>query len=78
MGSDENAGAQHEMVKLAAGMADFVLEGWRETVRRLPSLADVREELRARGELALKRNVAVPEAHTEVLCRQAGRRTAGE
>ena len=78
MGLDENVGSQNEVLHLAAGVVDLVAEGWRQTVRRLPGLAEVREELRARGELALKRNVPVPEAHTEVLSRQVAQRTAGE
>jgi hypothetical protein len=78
VGLDEKAGPQHEMLHLAAGVADLVAGGWREAVRRLPRLAEVREELRARGELALKRNAPIPEAHLEVLSRQVARRTTGE
>jgi hypothetical protein len=78
VGLDEKAGPQNEMLHLAAGVADLVAGGWREAVRRLPRLAEVREELRARGELALRRNAPLPEAHTEVLSRQVVRRTAGE
>jgi hypothetical protein len=78
VGLDENGGSQNDVLYLAAGVVDLVAGGWRQTLRRLPALAEVREELRARGELALKRNVPVPEAHTEVLSRQVTRRTAGE
>ena len=78
MGRDENAGPRNEVLQLAAGAADLVAGGLRDAARRLPRLADVREELRARGELALRRTAPVPEAHPEVLARQVVRRTSGE
>ena len=76
MGSDENDRAQSEVVQLAVGMADLVAEGVKDAVRRLPRLGEIREELRSRGELALKRGA--PEAHTERLSQQVVRRMSGE
>ncbi len=69
---------QNEALQLAAGVADVVMQGLKDAVRRLPRLSEVREELRGRGELALKRTAPVAEAHTEVLARQVVRRNAGE
>jgi hypothetical protein len=75
---DENIGPQNEILHLVAGMADLVAGGLRDAARRLPRLAEVREELRARGELALRRTAPAPEAHLEVLSRQVAQRTSGE
>lgn len=63
----------NEALYLMAGVADLVAEGLRGVTRRMPGLADVRQELRARGELALRRG-AEPVAHMEVLARKAAER----
>lgn len=78
MRQDENVGPQSEMLHLVAGMADLMAEGLRNAARRLPRLVEVRDELRARGELALKRAAPVPGAHMEVLSRKVVRRASGE
>jgi hypothetical protein len=78
VGWDENARPQNEALHLAAGVADLVAEGLRDAARRLPRLTEVREELRVRGELALRRTAPAPEAHLEILSRQVARRTSGE
>ncbi|MFC4052391.1 hypothetical protein ACFOY4_22125 [Actinomadura syzygii] len=72
----EDSGAHDEVLHLAAGAADVVLGGMRGLVRRLPGLGDVRQELRARGELALRRNAPSPLAHMEVLARRVSERAA--
>ncbi|MEU8310189.1 hypothetical protein AB0C84_42120 [Actinomadura sp. NPDC048955] len=72
--SDGRAGPGNDMLCLAAGVADLVAEGLRVMARRVPGPAEVRQELRARGELALRRNGAAPEAHLEVLARRAAAR----
>ncbi|MGI5200758.1 hypothetical protein ACQEU6_04035 [Spirillospora sp. CA-108201] len=72
--SDGRAGPRNETLCLAAGVADVVAEGLRGLARRMPGPAEVRQELRARGELALRRSGAAPEAHMEVLARQAAAR----
>ncbi|MEV0667887.1 hypothetical protein ACIBI3_40375 [Actinomadura luteofluorescens] len=72
--SDGRAGSRDEMLCLVAGVADVVAEGLRGLTRRMPGPAEVRQELRARGELALRRNGQTPEAHLEVLARQAAAR----
>ncbi|WP_089316687.1 hypothetical protein [Actinomadura mexicana] len=72
--SDGRAGSRNEVLCLAAGVADVVAEGLRVLTRRMPGPAEVRQELRARGELALRRSGAAPEAHMEVLARQAAAR----
>jgi hypothetical protein len=64
-----------ELLYLAAGAADLVAEGFRGLGRRLPGLVEVREELRARGELALRRTGTAPEAHLEILARRVVERT---
>jgi hypothetical protein len=74
----QGAGTRNEVLQLAAGVADLVAEGLRDVARRVPGLGEIREELRVRGELALKRTAPVPEAHTEVLSRQVVRRASGE
>ncbi|MEU9843353.1 hypothetical protein AB0C69_29510 [Actinomadura sp. NPDC048032] len=71
---DGRAGSRNEVLCLAAGVADVVAEGLRGLTRRMPGPAEVRQELRARGELALRRNGAAPEAHMEILARQAATR----
>ncbi|GAA2096970.1 hypothetical protein [Actinomadura alba] len=63
-----------EVLYLAAGVADLMAEGMRGLFRRLPGLVEVRQELRARGELALRRTGTAPEAHMEVLARQVAMR----
>ena len=73
MSQDEKLTPPNEALSLMAGVADLVTEGLRGVTRRLPGLADVREELRARGELALKRG-AEPMAHMEVLARTVAER----
>lgn len=78
MGQSAGNGPRNEMLQLAAGVADLVAGGVRDVARRLPGLGEIREELRVRGELALKRNAPVPEAHTEVLSRRVVRRASGE
>ncbi len=70
-------GSRDEVLRLAAGAADVVLTGVRDLTRRLPGLGEVRQELRARGELALRRGGAAPRAHMEILARQAAERAAG-
>lgn len=72
--SDGEVGTRSEVLCLAAGIADVVAEGVRGLTRRVPGPAEVRQELRARGELALRRNGAAPEAHMEVLARRAAAR----
>jgi hypothetical protein len=74
----QGAGTQNEVLQVVAGLADLVAGRVRDVTRRLPDLTEIREELRVRGELALKRTAPVPEAHTEVLSRQVIRRLAGE
>jgi hypothetical protein len=74
MGWDGNIGSREETLCLVAGAADFLVDGLRGVARRLPGLADVRQELRARGELALRRNGTEPLAHMEVLARRAAER----
>jgi hypothetical protein len=70
MAREENPTPQNEVLYLAAGIGDLLAEGLRGAARRLPGLVEVRQELRARGELAFKRIGAAPEAHLEVLARQ--------
>ncbi|MDN3353142.1 hypothetical protein [Actinomadura sp. DC4] len=70
----EKVTSRDEVLSLAAGMADLVAEGMRDLARRLPGLTEARQELRARGELALKRVGAEPRAHMEVLARKAAER----
>ncbi len=72
----EDARAHDEVLHLAAGAADVVLGGMRGLVRRLPGLGEVRQELRTRGELALRRNAQAPSAHMEVLARRVSERGA--
>ncbi|TYK53167.1 polyprenyl synthetase [Actinomadura decatromicini] len=72
----EDSGAHDEVLHLAAGAADVVLGGIRGLARRLPGLGDVRQELRARGELALRRNAPAQPAHMEVLARRVSERAA--
>ncbi|MGH3240724.1 MAG: hypothetical protein ACRDNL_10095 [Spirillospora sp.] len=74
MTRDENVRAHDEALHLAAGAADVVLGGMRDVVRRLPGLGEVRRELRARGELALRRTAQTPPAHMEVLARRVSER----
>ena len=74
MGADK----QNDVLQVMAGLADLVAGRVRDVARRLPDLGEIREELRVRGELALKRTAHVPEAHTEVLSRQVVRRLSGE
>ncbi|MFD3683970.1 hypothetical protein ACFWTE_03990 [Nocardiopsis sp. NPDC058631] len=86
-GDDDGDGPERvsEPVLLAAGVADLVfdrvggaLRGARSLLGRsdLPELAaDGREELRRRGQLALRRYVSVPECHMELLARRAADRT---
>ncbi|MFD0902147.1 hypothetical protein [Actinomadura sediminis] len=70
MHRDETPKPRDEVMYLAAGAADAVLDGARSVLRRLPGLNEVRQELRARGELAWGRRAPVAEAHMEVLARQ--------
>ncbi|MBC6457087.1 hypothetical protein [Actinomadura sp. HBU206391] len=78
MGQRENSTPRDEVLYVAAGAADLMAEGLRGLFRRLPGLVEVRQELRARGELALRRTGTASEAHLEVLARQAaGRRHDG-
>ncbi|XVQ86608.1 hypothetical protein ACQP2K_04055 [Microbispora siamensis] len=65
---------QDEVLHLVAGAADLVAERLRGAARLLPGLTEVREELRARGELALKRAAPASEAHMEILARRAAER----
>jgi hypothetical protein len=74
MTQGENVTPRDEVLYLAAGVADLVAEGVRGLTRRLPGLAEARQELRARGELALRRTSTEPRAHLEVLARQAAER----
>ncbi|MGI5321139.1 hypothetical protein [Actinomadura nitritigenes] len=74
MSRDETVKSHDEVVYLAAGVADAVLDGARSVLRRLPGLGEVRRELRARGELAWARTVSTSESHMEVLARRAGER----
>ncbi|MBD2891652.1 hypothetical protein ABT299_00820 [Spirillospora sp. NPDC000708] len=74
MSRDETVKPHDEVVYLAAGVADAVLDGARSVLRRLPGLGEVRRELRARGELAWARTAARSEPHMEVLARRAGER----
>ncbi|WP_205718141.1 hypothetical protein [Actinomadura soli] len=76
MARNEDAGARDEVLHLAAGAADVVMGGIRGAVRRLPGLGEVRQELRARGELALRRTAQAPPAHMEVLARRVSERPA--
>ncbi|MCW2947545.1 MAG: hypothetical protein JWR24_4262 [Actinoallomurus sp.] len=76
MGRNESVRPQDEMLYLAAGVADLVVGGMRGGARRLPRLVEMREELRARGELALRRTGSAPEAHLEVLARRVAERNA--
>ncbi len=71
---EDNARPQRDALHLAAGLADLVAGGVRDATRRLPGLAEVREELRARGELALRRTGAPAEAHMELLARRVAER----
>ncbi|MCO5967455.1 hypothetical protein [Actinoallomurus soli] len=68
-------GSRDEILYLAAGLADLVTEGLRGATRRLPGLSEVRQELRARGELAVRRSGPGSEAHLEVLARHVVRRS---
>jgi hypothetical protein len=70
MSRDEAAKSLDEVVYLAAGAADMVLDGARSVLRRLPGLGEVRQELRARGELAWCRRAPAAEAHMETLARR--------
>jgi hypothetical protein len=74
MGRDDGAKPHDEVLFLAAGLADMVTGGLRGVARRLPGLAELREELRARGELALARSGPGPEAHLELLARRVSER----
>lgn len=76
MTRDANARTYDEVLLLAAGAADVVADGMRGVVRRLPGLGEVRQELRARGELALRRTAQTPPAHMEVLARRVSERAA--
>ncbi|GAA3950371.1 hypothetical protein GCM10023085_36180 [Actinomadura viridis] len=76
MGRDGDVRPQDEVVYLVAGLADLVMGGMRDATRRLPGLTAVREELRARGELALKRTGPSSEAHMEVLARRVAERNS--
>ncbi|MEU8117665.1 hypothetical protein AB0C21_03035 [Spirillospora sp. NPDC049024] len=69
------AGSRDEVLCLAAGVADVVLTGMRDLTKWLPGLGEVRQELRARGELALRRGGAAPQAHMEILARRVAART---
>jgi hypothetical protein len=75
MTRDENVASREEALYLAAGVADLLADGLRGVARRLPGLAEVRQELRARGELALRRHGTEPLAHMEVLARRVAERT---
>ncbi|WP_199484765.1 hypothetical protein [Actinomadura craniellae] len=72
----ERVRPQDEVIYLAAGVADLVMGGMRSTVRRLPGLEAVREELRARGALALRRTGHLPHAHMEVIARRVVERNS--
>ncbi|MFI0482288.1 hypothetical protein [Actinomadura sp. 9N215] len=72
----ENVRVHDEVLHLAAGAADVVMGGMRGVVRRLPGLGEVRQELRARGELALRRTPQTPPAHMEILARRVSERAA--
>ncbi|GAA4615220.1 hypothetical protein GCM10023195_66930 [Actinoallomurus liliacearum] len=71
-------GPYDEILYLTAGLADLVTGGLRGAARRLPGLAEVREELRARGELAVRRTGPEPESHMEVLARRVAERGADD
>jgi hypothetical protein len=70
----DGGGSHDEILYLVAGLADLVTGGLRNAARSLPGLSDVREELRARGELAVRRTGSGADAHLEVLARKAARR----
>jgi hypothetical protein len=74
MARDGDVKPHDEMLYLTAGLADLVTEGLRGAARRLPRLAEVRAELRARGELAVRRTGPASIAHMEVLARQVAER----
>lgn len=75
---------ESDAVLVAAGLADLVFSGIgaavsrvREVLRRsdLAELAqDGQEELRARGLLALRRNVPMADSHMELLARRSAAR----
>lgn len=83
-GDGSGASRESDAVLLAAGVADLVcdgigavLRGVRGALKRsdLAELAqDGREEMRARGRLALQRNALVSEPHMELLARQVAAR----
>lgn len=74
MAQGKNVTSRDEVLYLAAGVADLLAEGVRTLTRQLPGLAETRQELRARGELALLRNGTEPGAHMEALARHAAER----
>ncbi|MFB9711808.1 hypothetical protein ACWDTT_11295 [Streptosporangium sandarakinum] len=67
---EENPAPRDEVLYLAAGLSDLLVEGLRSVTHRLPGLSQVRQELRARGELAVKRLDTTPQPHLELLARQ--------
>ncbi|WP_214411278.1 hypothetical protein [Sphaerisporangium fuscum] len=67
---EEKPAPHEEVLYLTAGLGDLLVEGLRGVTRRLPGLSQVRHELRARGELAVKRMRTTPEPHLELLARQ--------
>ncbi|MFI7616107.1 hypothetical protein ACIBP6_33280 [Nonomuraea terrae] len=69
-----SADLRQEALYLAAGVADVLLGGARDVLRQMPQLAEIRQELRARGELAWGRGVPLGEAHLEVLARRVSER----
>ena len=66
----EEDGREQKAAYLVAGLADLVREHVRDAAMRLPNLDEVCEELRARGELALRRNSPTKDSHLEMLARR--------
>ncbi len=79
-GTGRGSGALH----VAAGLADLALDGAGAALRGLRGVLaradlvdlaeDGRQELAARGRLALRRCPSLPESHMEELARRAGTR----
>lgn len=80
-GAGKGGGRENEALLLAAGPADAALGGVESLVRRARGLTsrsdlaepaqDGRDEMRARGKLALQRFGPGPEPHMELLARRA-------
>ncbi|QKW10520.1 hypothetical protein HUT18_32980 [Streptomyces sp. NA04227] len=84
---DPRRGQAEEAVQIVAGLVDLGLEQAEGLIRRMRGVlgrsdldvitADGREDLRARGELALKRHAPTAESHMETLARQVAARRSG-